>query len=132
MISCVPRQLSSARSSAVALAACLTAMALAARSADDVPRLSTVEVVGTTPLPGIGTALRDVPANVQIFSADDLARQRHSHAGDHLAENSNSITTNSAQGNPFQIDINFRGFTASPLIGTPQGISVFQDGVRIN
>ncbi len=30
------------------------------------------------------------------------------------------------------MDINFRGFAASPLLGTPQGISVFQDGVRVN
>ena len=28
--------------------------------------------------------------------------------------------------------MSFRGFTASPLLGTPQGLSVFQDGVRIN
>jgi outer membrane receptor protein involved in Fe transport len=36
------------------------------------------------------------------------------------------------QGNPFQPDLAFRGFTASPLLGTPQGLSVFQDGVRVN
>jgi iron complex outermembrane receptor protein len=36
------------------------------------------------------------------------------------------------QGNPFQADVNYRGFTASPVLGTPQGLSVFQDGVRIN
>src|SRR2546425_9990472 len=33
---------------------------------------------------------------------------------------------------PFQPDISYRGFAASPLLGTPQGISVYQDGVRIN
>lgn len=36
------------------------------------------------------------------------------------------------QGNPFQPDLNFRGFTASPLLGTPQGLSVYMDGVRLN
>jgi iron complex outermembrane receptor protein len=35
-------------------------------------------------------------------------------------------------GNPFQRDLNYRGFTASPVIGTPQGIAVYQNGVRIN
>ena len=30
------------------------------------------------------------------------------------------------------MDVNYRGFTASPLLGTPQGLSVYQDGVRIN
>ena len=42
------------------------------------------------------------------------------------------MTLNSSQGNPYQPDVNYRGFTASPLLGTPQGLSVFQDGVRIN
>jgi len=28
--------------------------------------------------------------------------------------------------------VNYRGFSASPLLGTPQGLSVFLDGVRIN
>ena len=36
------------------------------------------------------------------------------------------------QGNIFQPDVNFRGFTASHLLGLPQGLSVFQDGVRVN
>ena len=36
------------------------------------------------------------------------------------------------QGNPIQPDLNYRGYTASPLLGTPQGISVYMDGVRLN
>ncbi|HEY1328827.1 MAG TPA: TonB-dependent receptor, partial [Casimicrobiaceae bacterium] len=36
------------------------------------------------------------------------------------------------QGNPFQQSLDIRGFSASPILGTPQGVSVFQDGVRIN
>jgi iron complex outermembrane recepter protein len=35
-------------------------------------------------------------------------------------------------GNQFQLDINYRGFTAGPVIGTPQGLAVYQNGVRIN
>ena len=42
------------------------------------------------------------------------------------------MSLNAAQGNPWQPDVSFRGFTASPLLGLPQGLSVFQDGVRIN
>jgi iron complex outermembrane recepter protein len=91
-----------------------------------------VEVVGTTPLPGIGTPIRDVPANVQVFRGREIERQGQPNVADYLEENPTSVTINSAQGNPFQADINYRGFTASPLLGTPQGISVFQDGVRIN
>jgi len=43
-----------------------------------------------------------------------------------------SVTVNEMQGNPFQPDINYRGFSASPLLGTPQGLSVYVDGVRVN
>ena len=39
---------------------------------------------------------------------------------------------NEIQNNPFQPDINYRGYTASPLLGTPQGLSVYMDGVRLN
>jgi outer membrane receptor protein involved in Fe transport len=46
--------------------------------------------------------------------------------------NANSMSLNSPTGNALQPDVSFRGFTASSLLGTPQGLSVFQDGVRIN
>jgi iron complex outermembrane recepter protein len=35
-------------------------------------------------------------------------------------------------GNQFQLDLNYRGFIASPVIGTAQGLAVYQNGVRIN
>jgi outer membrane receptor protein involved in Fe transport len=94
--------------------------------------MPTVEVVGTTPLPGLGTPTRDVPANVQIYTSKDLAGQRQTNVTDYLEQNPTGIATNAAQGNPFQPDISFRGFSASPLLGTPQGVSIFQDGVRVN
>lgn len=104
----------------------------AADNPAEVLELPTIEVVGITPLPGLGTRLRDVPANVQIFTSKDLAKQRQSNFTDYLEQNPSSVTTNAGQGNPFQPDLNFRGFAGSPLLGTPQGVSVFQDGVRIN
>lgn len=91
-----------------------------------------VEVIGTTPLPGLGTPIRDVPANVQVFTSKDLGQQRQTNIGEYLEQNPTSVTINSTQGNPFQSDVNYRGFSASPVLGTPQGLSVFQDGVRIN
>jgi outer membrane receptor protein involved in Fe transport len=98
----------------------------------EVFELPLIEVVGTTPLPGLGTALKDVPANVQSFSRRDFDRQRPLDLTDFLGANANSVGVGAAQGNAYQQDINFRGFTASPLLGAAQGLSVFQDGVRIN
>ena len=42
------------------------------------------------------------------------------------------MSINHAQNNPLQPDFNFRGFTASPLLGLPQGLAVYQNGVRMN
>src|SRR4029077_16173933 len=44
----------------------------------------------------------------------------------------NGVYANEVQSNPFQPDVNYRGYTASPLLGTPQGLSVYMDGVRLN
>jgi iron complex outermembrane receptor protein len=94
--------------------------------------LPSLTVVGTTPLPGLGVPLADVPANVQSFNRRDFDRQRPLDLTDFLGANANSVAVSAAQGNPYQQDISFRGFVASPLLGAPQGLSVFQDGVRLN
>jgi outer membrane receptor protein involved in Fe transport len=73
-----------------------------------------------------------VPANVQVYGSRELGQQRQGNIAGFLESNPTSVTANAAQGNPYQTDISFRGFTASPLVGVPQGLSVFQDGVRIN
>ena len=51
---------------------------------------------------------------------------------DFLNRRLNGVHVNEVQGNPFQPDVNYRGYTASPLLGTPQGLSVYMDGVRLN
>lgn len=115
----------------ILLAACALP-ALAADNPAEALELDQVEVVGTTPLPGLGTPLKDIPSNVQVFGGKDLRRQRQGNLAAFLENNPASVSANAAQGNPYQTDIGFRGFTASPLVGVPQGLSVFQDGVRIN
>jgi iron complex outermembrane recepter protein len=113
----------------------LPTLAVQAQTAATTPApqvLPPVQIIGTSLLPGLGTALRDVPGNVQVFSGNELARQRQGNLAEFLENNPTSVTVNAAQGNPYQLDISLRGFTASPLIGVPQGLSVFQDGVRIN
>ena len=120
------------RALVAALSAALTALPALAANPTEALETPTVEVVGTTPLPGLGTQVRDVPANVQIHTGRDFAQQRQTNVGEYLEQNPTNVTINSAQGNPFQADVNFRGFTSSPVLGTPQGLSVFQDGVRIN
>jgi outer membrane receptor protein involved in Fe transport len=92
--------------------------------------LGRIDVVGTTPVPGLGVPIDRVPANVQIIRRD--SRDRSATLPDFLDRNAASAVLSSGQGNPFQPDLAYRGFTASPLLGLPQGLAVFQDGVRIN
>jgi outer membrane receptor protein involved in Fe transport len=51
---------------------------------------------------------------------------------DYLNNNFSGVNASESADNPFQLDINYHGFTASPLLGTPEGLSVYVDGVRVN
>src|SRR5437763_5686443 len=82
----------------------------------EVLELPTVTVVGTTPLPGLGVPLADVPANVQMFGSRALGTQRPLTPTQFLDQNATSVSATSAQGNAFQQAITFRGFAASPLL----------------
>ena len=42
------------------------------------------------------------------------------------------VSLSSQTGNEFQLDFNYRGYVAGPVIGTPEGLAVYQNGVRIN
>ena len=88
-----------------------------------------VEVVGIRPVPGLGTALRDIPAAVQSANARELSERD---VTEHLGRAFAGVSLNDSQGNPSQQSLSYRGFTASPLLGLPQGLSVFVDGVRVN
>lgn len=91
-----------------------------------------IEVVGATPIHGLGIQRNKIPGNVQTATGGDLARTGGIHVGEQLTNGLASVHVNDAQNNPFQGDIQFRGFVASPLLGLPQGLAVYQDGVRIN
>jgi iron complex outermembrane receptor protein len=73
-----------------------------------------------------------VPANVQRVNQDDIDRLQPLDLSDLLNRSFGSVNINQTQNNPLQPDLNFRGFTASPLLGLPIGLSVYQNGVRIN
>jgi iron complex outermembrane recepter protein len=62
----------------------------------------------------------------------ELREQPRPSVADHLGDSQASFTANQPGGNPFQPDVNFRGFSASPLFGAPQALSVYLDGVRVN
>jgi outer membrane receptor protein involved in Fe transport len=89
-------------------------------------------IVTAGPLAGPGISLERLPFDVQAATAADLERQQALTIAEFMDRNFSGVTINAAQSNPFQPDVSFRGFTASPLLGNPIGLSVFVDGVRIN
>ncbi len=91
-----------------------------------------VDVVATTPLPGVDLLLEQIPAPVQTVSANTILQTNALSLADVINKRLSSVFINEVQGNPFQPDVNYRGYTASPLLGTPQGISIYMDGVRMN
>lgn len=101
-------------------------------AAESAIELDEVEVISTTPLQGVGLPIERIPAAVQTIKSKDLEQQKSTTIADFMNDNLTGVSVNATQNNPFQPDILFRGFTASPLLGTPQGLSVFQDGVRVN
>ena len=96
------------------------------------PQAAKVDVVAATPLPGTDLAIDQIPAPVQTATARDLENSGSLDLSDLLNKRLNGVHINENQENPFQSDVNYRGYTASPLLGTPEGISVYMDGVRQN
>ena len=123
--------------------------------------LPEIHVIGTTPLPPVRRPVKPVaatappatpvpapqittnaepgaiasdkvPSNVQTLSASDFDHATAPDLLDAMARGLPGIALSDQTGNEFQRDLNYRGFIASPVIGTPQGIAVYQNGVRIN
>jgi outer membrane receptor protein involved in Fe transport len=97
-----------------------------------------IEVPGTTvnvtatPLPGVDLPKEQVAAPVQAATGEEIEKSGALDLSDFLRRRLADVHVNEMQGNPFQMDVNYRGYTASPLLGTPQGLSVYMDGVRLN
>ena len=73
-----------------------------------------------------------MPSNVQTADSGDMQRQQTLGLADYLNGNFSGVNVSESADNPFQLDVNYHGFTASPLLGTPEGLSVYVDGVRVN
>ncbi len=83
-------------------------------------------VVEGTPMPGAAVA-RD-----EIVGRAEVDRTGVPSLTDALLGTIPSATINDTEGNAFQPDILVRGFTSSPVAGTPQGLAVYLNGARFN
>lgn len=101
-------------------------------AAPAVESLPTIEVIGVSPVRGLEQPRNEIPSSVQSLDRENLEISGTASLPELMNRQLNGVNVNDIQGNPFQADVNYRGFAASPLLGTPQGLSIYQDGVRIN
>ena len=94
--------------------------------------IETITVFGTTPVRAEGTSARDFPGVFQSATAEQLAASGGADVSSYLNRYFGGVHLHSAQGNPLQPDLYFRGYAASPLLGLPMGLTVYQNGVRLN
>lgn len=100
--------------------------------AADAIKTEKVEVVSTTPLEGIGLTADKIAADIKVVSGKQMQDQGSITVADFMNSNMAGVSVNETQGNPYQPDVHYHGFNANPLLGSPQGLSVYQDGVRLN
>lgn len=111
----------------------LLPLPLSAQALDKPPGPLEEIIVRVTPMQSsTGLAKEKIPYNIQSANSDDIQDSQSFGIADFMNHNMGSITINETQENPLQPDIQYRGYTASPLLGLPQGMAVYQNGVRIN
>jgi iron complex outermembrane receptor protein len=109
-----------------------TQVALASLSSVQALQLPSVWVQATALPGGWSIDMDKVPANIQTLSAQELSVDGSASMARALDTRLGSVNVNDNLNDPFQPDVLYRGFAASPVLGTPQGLAVYQNGVRIN
>lgn len=89
-------------------------------------------VAKMSPISGSEIPIAKVPGGVSTVSASELARTGTEYVPDALAAYVPGVILSDLQGNVFQTNVDYRGFNSSPVDGVPQGLAVYQNGVRIN
>jgi iron complex outermembrane receptor protein len=92
---------------------------------------ASAEATVAKPIPG-AVEQDKIPSNVQTAGAPDFSYTVTPDLLQSMVRALPGVSLSSQTGNEFQLDFNYRGFVASPVIGTPQGLAVYQNGVRIN
>ncbi len=90
------------------------------------------QTVPMSPIKGSEIPLEKVPSAVSTVTSAEIQRSGSPAIEDALQQNVPGVIISDVNGNPFSTDVQFRGFTSSPVEGTPQGLAVYQNGVRIN
>ncbi len=116
----------------------LLAASAAARAQDAPPAppdstvLPETEVFGATPMLGSGIDRSKIAGETHVLNSGDVTLDGTPNMMRALNEQVGGVSLGNANGNPFQENLVYHGFQASPLIGNSQGIAVYVNGVRFN
>lgn len=91
-----------------------------------------ISIIGASPLIDSGLDRDKVPATTNVMTRDDIVRTGIPDPLGALNDQVPGVALDDAQGNPFQPNLVYRGFSASPLDGNAQGLAVYLNGVRFN
>ena len=94
--------------------------------------LEAVEIVSATPVSGSGLNRNNLPMTIQSLTAKKIKEAQTMAFTQLINATLSSVHLNFAGGNILQPDLNYRGFTASPILGISQGVAVYQDGAKVN
>lgn len=94
--------------------------------------LPEIEVIANTPVQGAGVDRDKIPSTTHSVDSSDFQRSYSANTTDTLFQRVPGVTLSDPGGNSVQQEIRYRGFAASPAQGTPQGLAVYMNGVRIN
>ncbi len=106
--------------------------AIAQTSPAQTQTLPEIRVIANTPLQGSGIDQDKVPSMTYSVNPDDFQRSYSPNVTDTLFQRIPGVSLSDPNGNNSQQEIRYRGFAASPLQGTPQGLAVYMNGIRIN
>lgn len=82
-------------------------------------------------LPGMPVDPQTASGEVWLLTASALSAAGNA-IGDALSSRVAAVSVEDSVSDRFQPSLSFHGFSASPVLGAPQGLAVYQDGVRIN
>ena len=111
---------------------CLAGPVFAGADQSGTSEVAEVTVIAATPLPGTKLNIAKAPYDVRTLSAADLDFGGVADATGAMSSRLGGVSINDNLDDAFQPDLLYRGFEASPVLGTPQGLAVYQNGVRIN
>jgi iron complex outermembrane recepter protein len=110
----------------------ISPVVVAQQAPQDAHDLDEIVVVGVTPVPGLKVDKDKIPGNIQTLRSSDLTHNGAASVLGALDQQVGSVNFNDTLADPFQPEVLIRGFEASPVLGTPQGMAVYQNGVRVN